>query len=254
MALPAYFCRECGASGWIGYKTKNSQCLETDSGKTAQAFIANNENCYLINLYSKENEPLDEYRGECYEWWIDPSDLHIYYDQGEPSEGRVHVVAIRKIEAGKNNKNPKFVQLCPSCCSDNTLAIIGTKVATLASVAISQVMSSDLDSESESSRKILAFTNSVQDAAHQAGFFEARNYRFSFRNALQKEQDVVTSSGIFGKIKDIDEVSVTLEIAQGMKIKVDKRYVNPVPTPQPVKPEKTSRRRRKADPSKDEKA
>ena len=25
-----------------------------------------------------------------------------------------------------------------------------------------------------------------------------------FRNALQKEQDVVTSSGIFGKIKDID--------------------------------------------------
>ena len=74
-----------------------------------------------------------------------------------------------------------------------------------------------------------------------------------FRNALQKEQDVVTSSGIFGKIKDIDEVSVTLEIAQGMKIKVDKRYVNPVPTPQPVKPEKTSRRRKK-DPSKDEKA
>ena len=74
-----------------------------------------------------------------------------------------------------------------------------------------------------------------------------------FRNALQKEQDVVTSSGIFGKIKDIDDVSVTLEIAQGMKIKVDKRYVNPIPTPQPAKPEKPSRRRKK-DPSKDEKA
>ena len=74
-----------------------------------------------------------------------------------------------------------------------------------------------------------------------------------FRNALQKDQDVVTSSGIFGKIKDMDEVSVTLEIAQGMKIKVDKRYVNPVPTPQPVKAEKPSRRK-KQDPSKDEKA
>ena len=74
-----------------------------------------------------------------------------------------------------------------------------------------------------------------------------------FRNALQKEQDVVTSSGIFGKIKDIDEVSVTLEITQGMRIKVDKRYVNPVPTPQPAKPEKPSRRK-KQDPSKDEKA
>lgn len=57
-----------------------------------------------------------------------------------------------------------------------------------------------------------------------------------FRNALQKEQDVVTSTGIFGKVKDIDEVSVTLEIAQGMKIKVDKRYVNPIPTPSPPSP------------------
>lgn len=40
----------------------------------------------------------------------------------------------------------------------------------MASVAISQIMSSDLDGEVEANRKILAFTNSVQDAAHQAGF------------------------------------------------------------------------------------
>src|SRR5690606_6599984 len=32
----------------------------------------------------------------------------------------------------------------------------------------------------------LAFTNSVQDAAHQAGFIESRNYRFTFRASLQK--------------------------------------------------------------------
>ena len=184
-ALPAYFCRECGASGWIGYKTKNSQCLETDPGKTSMKFIDNDENCYLISLYSSDHLPIDEYKGEVYDWWIDPSDLHIYQNQGEESDNRVHVLAIRKVEAGKKNKNPKFKEICPSCCSENSLAIIGTKVATLASVAISQVMSSDLDNENESSRKILAFTNSVQDAAHQAGFFEARNYRFSFRNALQ---------------------------------------------------------------------
>ena len=73
-----------------------------------------------------------------------------------------------------------------------------------------------------------------------------------FRNALQLDQDVVTSSGIFGKIKAIDEVSVILEIAQNMRIKVDKRYVNPVPVPQPVKPEKKSKKAK--DPSKDEKA
>lgn len=73
-----------------------------------------------------------------------------------------------------------------------------------------------------------------------------------FRNALQLDQDVVTSSGIFGRIKAIDDVSVILEIAQNMRIKVDKRYVNPVPVPQPVKPAKT--KKSKKDPSKDEKA
>ena len=55
-----------------------------------------------------------------------------------------------------------------------------------------------------------------------------------FRNSLQRDQDVVTSTGIFGKIKDIDDVSVSIEVAQNIKIKVDKRYVNTVPTAEPV--------------------
>ncbi|HPX98395.1 MAG TPA: preprotein translocase subunit YajC [Bacteroidaceae bacterium] len=76
-----------------------------------------------------------------------------------------------------------------------------------------------------------------------------------FRNSLQRDQDVITSSGIFGKVKEVDDVSVTIEIAQGMKIKVDKRYVNPIPTAQPAKPEREKLfGRKKKDPSKDEKA
>ncbi len=75
-----------------------------------------------------------------------------------------------------------------------------------------------------------------------------------FRNALQLDQDVVTSTGIFGKIKAIDDVSVILEIGQNMRIKVDKRYVNPVPVPQPVKPAKEKKTRKSKDISKDEKA
>jgi DEAD/DEAH box helicase domain-containing protein len=35
-------------------------------------------------------------------------------------------------------------------------------------------------------RKLLAFSDSVQDAAHRAGFFGARTYRFNFRAALQQ--------------------------------------------------------------------
>lgn len=184
-ALPAYFCRECGSSGWIAYKPTGTETIDKDAGRTAVRFIANNENCYLLNRYSPSNNPIDEYQGQVQEWYIDPRDLHKYDKPGDEGEHRLHVYAMRKLSPGSNNRNPHTQQICPCCGSENSLAIIGTKVATLASVAISQVMSSDLDEEPETSRKILAFTNSVQDAAHQAGFFEARNYRFSLRNAIQ---------------------------------------------------------------------
>lgn len=72
-----------------------------------------------------------------------------------------------------------------------------------------------------------------------------------FRNALQREQEVVTSSGIFGKIKDMDDVSVTLEIAQNTRIRVDKRFINPIPTIQPVK---ESKKKEERVPNKEEKA
>jgi len=57
-----------------------------------------------------------------------------------------------------------------------------------------------------------------------------------FRNSLQAGQEVITASGVFGKIVTIDEVSAILEIGKDMRIRVDKRYINPVPTPEPVKP------------------
>src|SRR5699024_5025101 len=59
-------------------------------------------------------------------------------------------------------------------------------IPTLSSIAVSQTLATDLDSAIEKDRKVLAFTNAVQDAAHQAGFVEARNYRFTFRASVQK--------------------------------------------------------------------
>ena len=82
LALPAYFCRECGDSGWIAYKTKKSNSLDKDPGKTAIQFINNNENCWLLNLCKDDNKPIEEYQGITESWWIDPADLHVYDQQG----------------------------------------------------------------------------------------------------------------------------------------------------------------------------
>ena len=56
----------------------------------------------------------------------------------------------------------------------------------------------------------------------------------NFRNNITKGQQIVTAGGIYGTVKDIDELTNTLkvEIANGVCIKVDKGSV--FATPQPV--------------------
>ena len=47
----------------------------------------------------------------------------------------------------------------------------------------------------------------------------------NFRNNLTIGQDVVTAGGIYGKIKELDVTTVTLEIASGVKIKMDRNSI-----------------------------
>ncbi|MDR3653666.1 MAG: preprotein translocase subunit YajC [Paludibacter sp.] len=45
------------------------------------------------------------------------------------------------------------------------------------------------------------------------------------REAMKPGDSVVTSGGIYGKVKDIKETTVTVEIADNVRIKVDKNSV-----------------------------
>lgn len=48
-----------------------------------------------------------------------------------------------------------------------------------------------------------------------------------FRNELKKGSPVITAGGIHGRVRDIDEKTLVVEIAQGVKITVDKTMVYP---------------------------
>ncbi|MBQ4520124.1 MAG: preprotein translocase subunit YajC [Bacteroidaceae bacterium] len=47
----------------------------------------------------------------------------------------------------------------------------------------------------------------------------------NFRNNLTIGQEVITAGGIYGKIKELDVTTVTLEIASGVKIKIDRNSI-----------------------------
>lgn len=181
-ALPPWYCRECNSSGWLGVKNDNADKFSKDINEIYEKFFTDNKNVYFI-LPKDELEPQDlEVSGyhpddALFKLKVNPFTLEIL---GKDEEGGIEIQAFRKYEDNRAIHN------CPCCNSQNTVAIIGTKIPTLSSVSVSQTMATDLDITEEKNRKILAFTNAVQDAAHQAGFIEARNYRFTFRSSVQK--------------------------------------------------------------------
>ena len=56
-----------------------------------------------------------------------------------------------------------------------------------------------------------------------------------FRKNLEVGQSVVTAGGIYGKIKEIEDNTVVVEVAAGVKIKVDKNSIYADAQAQPAK-------------------
>lgn len=162
--------------GLLEVKDDNKNHFFNDPQQVYEPYFSNHKNVYFIN--TSEHKHIEEYEpSTSLNEYMDIVDFKLHE---KPDSGRIKIHAVRKL-----NEN-KARHICPQCNSENTLNIIGTRVATLSSIVVSQVLSSNLDLREDKYRKILAFTNSVQDAAHQAGFVESRNYRFTFRASLQK--------------------------------------------------------------------
>ena len=71
---------------------------------------------------------------------------------------------------------------CPACVNVTPSASLGLRVASLTSVSINTLFASPHLEEHE--RKLLAFTDSVQDASHRASFFAGRTHRINLRTLM----------------------------------------------------------------------
>ena len=185
VAQPMYFCRDCGASGWISRRLATDDRYCSDIRTVNLAFANKEKEVVLLNTEMKRHEAVDDYTGD--------NALNVTHyvrmkDLTEASQSDSDTIRLRVCskQTSNRNGNQKFARTCPECNGGDTICQIGGRTSTLSSVAISQVLSSDFDNADAKERKILVFTNSVQDAAYQAGFYEARTFRFLFRQSMQK--------------------------------------------------------------------
>jgi len=181
--LPVVHCRECGATGWSGLKKMN----ETYVTSNLQGFYLNyfSHDPKVIFLFPEQEETslIEEDGAYCHFCGMC---LHLTAKTGAkkcPSCGHDELIRVF-IPNSRASRKDRIIGLhdCPWCGGKESLTLIGSQAASLISVLIVQLYSSTFNDD----KKLLTFSDSVQDAAHRASFFEARSYRFNFRTALQK--------------------------------------------------------------------
>ena len=74
---------------------------------------------------------------------------------------------------------------CPFCNSETGLSVLGSRAASLISVLSHQLFGSFFNED----KQLITFSDSVQDAAHRAGFFTARTYPLLLRSLIARAID-----------------------------------------------------------------
>lgn len=181
--LPVVHCRECGATGWGGMKRIQDVKLNPDLQSFYQNFFRFSPTVVFAFPTDGRGTPGEQQElgvklcGTC---------LHLVHgnDTNEcpfcSSSVLVPIfLAEERVQRGATQYGSHD---CPFCEGNNSLTILGSRAASLTSVVISQLYASTFNDD----KKLLTFSDSVQDASHRAGFFAARTYRFNLRSAIQK--------------------------------------------------------------------
>lgn len=187
--LPLVHCRECGAMGWSGMKRMNSSAIIGDLKDYYHGFFSHDPKIVYLFPEERGNEtPANE--GGAHvprpgRYYLCSRCLHVT-TQDNPKEcsacghGELLFVYMPNVRIQQGSRQVSHNN-CPFCDSRNSLTLVGSRAASLTSVMIVQLYSSPFNDD----KKLLTFSDNVQDAAHRAGFFNGRTYRFNFRTALQ---------------------------------------------------------------------
>ena len=220
--LPVFHCSECGECGWMALHDPEGDSALQAASVNGIRLIDDPKRIYegwfghkgrrspQIVLFSplraeeqRESQEGSQTTATFIDWYCHPESLVLRQDRGrcpdtEKNDGfRIRISAevtgaVHRPDQGNHAGTLVGDQRCPHCNNDIGIFFIGSQSATLCSVAIDEMFGSPLNDDP----KLLAFTDSVQDASHRAGFFSARTFNFTFRTAINQVVSEAGSAGL----------------------------------------------------------
>ena len=209
--LPTFHCLECGESGWIALHDRSKDAslqatgvegiqLDSDPTRIYRSWFGQKgqRSAHLVVISPfREASQTGEAQPNLFDvWQLHPKSLVLRHGEGHcPLTYDPKSIKVRINKQAKKDEisgTVSGVQGCPQCKTKESVFFIGSQSATLSSVALDELFGSILNDDP----KLLAFTDSVQDASHRAGFFTARTYQFTFRTALQRVVESTGSNGL----------------------------------------------------------
>lgn len=191
--LPACYCRHCGRSGWMIAMQPGDDALETDPGTIRRLAVSNRERTRpLIDATSEMVSDKSAATGAASRVrWLNLDMGTLGKDEPDEELRELNAVAPVLTHYGEDAEEAAEEQRCPSCGEDDAIRFVGSSIATLLSVALSNLFGmEDLDA---GEKKTLVFTDSVQDAAHRAGFVQSRARVFTLRSKIHEAVTAVST-------------------------------------------------------------
>jgi DEAD/DEAH box helicase domain-containing protein len=189
--LPLVQCTDCHCSGWLSRMPDGQSILSRDLDVIYSSWFASQPE--VVRLYTTQGLSQPQVQGIaqhlCTTCGVLGFDGSACGSCGGEEMVEVFRVTARRTSARQNGPTSTWHDpTCPACGSRNSI-LLGARSTTLGSVVIEQTWSSPYNDD----KKLIAFSDAVQDAAHRAGFFTARTYLNTVRTGLSRVIDQVAS-------------------------------------------------------------
>ena len=175
-SFPAIYCRHCGRSGWGVELAQTGTDLLPDQSRV-RANHAAGEGRFRALIHAPSEALQQNVPGSIDGLsWFDVQAKRLDSQPPQADDDRqlagrlLPVLTLHGPDADTQSRN----DVCPSCQQADGIRFLGSAIATLLSVSLSTLFGAAALDPVE--KKALVFTDSVQDAAHRAGFVASRSH------------------------------------------------------------------------------